>query len=231
VLRERVRSVSFKKERDISMRAVSLGKFALATLAVAAICLASVPLASATSESFTLTNTNLSGVTNVGTVTVTDLAAGQVTVTITMNSGFSLKLQGGEVAFSGPSGTLTVSGLTGSSGANTFSGLSFKGLKTSQNVSEFGKFAFDFTNIQGTKGGVVSVDSLTFVLSGTGLSASQFTGFVVHFCTASGTNCGPLTGFASSGPAVTTPEPGTMTLLGTGLVGLAGFVRRRYRSL
>ncbi len=217
------------KEGDTLMRAVSLGKFVLAATCMA-LFVASAPLASATS--FTLSTTNLTGVTNVGTVVVTDTGLNQVTVTITMNAGYSLKLQGGDIAFNGPSGLVagSVGGLTGFSGGNTYSGLSFKGFKTDQNISQFGTFAFDYTNIKGSPNGVVSVDSLTFTLTASGLNASQFTGVVVHFCTASGTNCGPQTGFASGTPGAEVPEPGTITLLGSGLIGLAGLVRRRIRG-
>ena len=211
------------------MRATSLGKFLLAATCLA-LFIASAPLASATS--FTLSNTNLSGVTNVGTVLITDSGLNQVTVTINMNAGYSLKLEGGQIGFNGPSGLVagSASGVTGFSGTNTYSGLSFNGFKTDQNISQFGTFAFDYTNIKGSPNGVVSVDSLTFTLTASGLNASQFTGVVVHFCTASGTNCGPKTGFASGTPGAEVPEPGTITRLGSGLIGLAGLVRRRIRG-
>lgn len=209
------------------MRVVSLRKlfpvFATTALLVALV-------SSASASSFSLQNTNLAGVTHVGTVAVADTGADQVTVTITMNAGFSIKLNGGDVAFNGPVGltTASVSGLTAASAANVYASLAFNGLKTSQNVSQFGTFAFDYTNIKGAPGGVVSADSLTFILTGMGLKASQFTGFAIHFCTASGTNCGPSTGFAASGAVSAVPEIGSLGMVGTGLVMLGAFVRRRF---
>jgi len=198
----------------------------LVLLTLPLLCLLFAPLASASSVSFDLTSNNLGLSGSVGTVQVSDSGANQVTVTITMNAGFSVKLDGGNIGFNGPTGTLTASGLT----ADGMTDLSFKQFKSDQNVSVFNTFSYDFRNVKGAPGGVVSANQLTFTLTGTGLNASQFTGFVVHFCTASGSNCGPNTGFASNGPASVVPEPGTMTLLGSGLIGLAGLARRKFRK-
>ena len=201
-------------------------KFAVLSLPVLCLLIAAAPFASASSVSFDLTSNNLGVSGSVGTVQVTDSGSNQVTVTITMNAGFSVKLNGGQIGFNGPTGTLTVSGLS----ADGATGLSFKNFKDNQNVSQFGSFAYDFSNVKGQPGGVVSANQVTFTLSGTGLNASQFSGFVVHFCTASGSNCGPSTGFAAGVPTSVVPEPGTMTLLGSGLIGLAGLARRKFRN-
>jgi hypothetical protein len=187
------------------------------------------PMASANLVAFNLSSNNLGIAGSVGTVTIVDTGLNQVTVSITMNTGFSAKLNGGDFAFNGPSG-LKLSGVSGFT-ADANSGLDFQHLKTSQNMSVFGTFAFDFTNVKGQPGGVVSADKVTFVLTASGLSAGQFTGVTLHFCTASGSNCGPNTGFANGTPETTmVPEPGSLGLLGTGLVGLGGLVRHRFLS-
>jgi len=141
-----------------------------------------------------------------------------------MNTGFSIKLNGGDVAFNGPSGlTLSDAGPV-SIEAGMFKG-AFTQLRTDQNIDGFGKFAFDYANIKGQPGGIVSADMISFTLTASGLTASQFTSFAIHFCTASGTNCGPMTGFAQGSGPSPVPEPGAMVLLGTGLLGLASLRR------
>jgi PEP-CTERM motif len=206
-------------------------KTVIAALAVLVLSLACVPTAHADSVSFSLTSNNLGLGGSVGTVLISDTGTDQVTVTITMNAGFSLKLPGGDIAFNGPSGLTagSASDVQGSANMFSFTGLSFQQFFTDKNISQFGNFSFDFANVKGAPNGVVSADTLTFVLSASGLTANQFTGAAIHFCTASGGGCGPQTGFASNGPLTPVPEPGTLSLLGTGLLGLAGFARRAIR--
>src|SRR5215471_5596095 len=207
------------------MRVASLAKCALGALAIVAFGLGSAPSASATSCSgFNLSTNNLGLSGSVGCVTVSNSGANQVTVTITMNAGFSIKLKGGEMDFNGPTGlTLSDAGPI-SIESGIFKG-AFTQLRTDQNIDGFGKFAFDYANIKGQPGGIVSADMISFTLTASGLTASQFTSFAIHFCTASGTNCGPMTGFAQGSGPSPVPEPGAMVLLGTGLLGLASLRR------
>jgi hypothetical protein len=173
---------------------------------------------------FNLSDNNLGLSGSVGCVTVSNSGPNQVTVTISMNTGFSIKLNGGDVAFNGPSGLTLSDAGTISIESGLFKG-AFTKLRDNQNIDGFGKFAFDYANIKGQPGSIVSADMISFTLTASGLTASQFTSFAIHFCTASGTNCGPMTGFAQGSGPSPVPEPGAMAMLGTGFLGLVSWRR------
>lgn len=190
--------------------------FVLLALAIA------VPFA--TADTIDLTNTNLSGITNIGSVTLTQQGA-NVLASFTANSGFSLKLAGGDLLFNS-SANLTAANISNI----MIDGKAYTGgfkLTTTVTRGGFGSFSYDLVGLK-LKGGVVSATTISFVINGTTLAAMQPYKVGAHFCVGGGTGCGTgLTGFGSNGPGSTVPEPGTLSLLGTGILGLAGFFRRR----
>ncbi len=172
----------------------------------------------ATADTIQLTNTNLSGVSNIGFVTLTAQGGG-VMVTLTANSGFSFKTQGGDILFS-TSVNLNASNISGImiNGVAYTGKFAFGGPATRAGNT----FTYDLTKLN--IHGITNATTISFLISG--VSVQDLKGaWGVHFCVGSG-NCG-LTGFASNGNLTAVPEPGTLSLLGTGIVGLAGFFRRR----
>ena len=187
-------------------------RFAVLLLATS-ISLVFAPAASANSVSLTNNNLGISG--SVGTVTWVQ-SGSDVKVTFSMNSGYALLLNGGDIGFNTTKGLV----LTGSSLSDfTISGLSAS-LKTNGTI---GSFTFDSLYKTSVSGGQQFPTSLTFTISNA--NVNQFTGFGIHFGVLNGRGCS-RTGFATGSSSVV-PEPGTLSLLGTGLLGLGGIVRRR----
>jgi PEP-CTERM motif len=189
-----------------------------------------VPFAAA--DTIQLTNNNLGIAGSIGTVTLTQSGANQVLVTITANSGFSLKLDGGSVFFNTNVGLNSSNFGTITADSNT---VTFLNLNTNRVEDHLGTFSFQVFNFQGAPNGVQSAGTISFMISAPGLTVKQLelagnkgNMWGVHFCVGSGTNCAQGTGFAAGSLAV--PEPGTLSLLGTGIVALGGFFRRRFLS-
>jgi hypothetical protein len=183
-----------------------------------------VPFAAADTIQLNQNNLGISG--SVGTVTLAQ-GSGGVMVTYTANAGYSLKLNGGDFLFNtnvaltaGSISNLKADGFSPNFGFTT--GASRAGLT----------YSYDITNLmKGTlpKGGYVSANTVSFFVSGVTLQQLESGSFGVHFCVGGGTKCGPSTGFAS-GHSSAVPEPGTLSLLGTGILGLAGVMRRRFAA-
>ena len=187
-------------------------RFALLLLA-ATVSLVFAPAASANSVPLTNNNLGISG--SLGTVTWVQ-SGSNVNVTFSMNPGYALVLNGGDIGFTTTGGLV----LNGSSLSNfSISGLSAS-LKPNGTI---GSFAFDFLYKTSVSGGQQFPTSLTFTISNA--QVGQFNGFGIHFGVLDGRGCS-RTGFATGSSSVV-PEPGTLSLLGTGLLGLAGAVRRR----
>jgi hypothetical protein len=171
------------------------------------------------SSGLTLTGSNLIGVVGLGSGICGEGSSSCGSVAFTTGSPISLNLAGLSTFSSGGSFTITGNGSDGLPTGVIFSGA----------FSSTVDLQYEMTLPNGSK-----VYNLTGMVFGklNGQSANGFTSQPFTFTVISGKDGFMGSATLGSGNTIigTVPEPGTLALLGTGMVGLAGVIRKRLKA-
>jgi hypothetical protein len=143
--------------------------------------------------------------------------AGTATITGTVSSGSSLDIT---TALTGVNGVATSGTISWNTGALTGSGSSFTYTGGTLTIMSGPTTLFSGTFSSSTPG-TVTVTPVSVLISGVLANGGGTETITIM-------KSGAFTVSADIG-VVTTPEPGTLGLIGTGLIGLAGLARRKLR--